>query len=573
MLEFRPVNSAFFTVSSNLSAGTVLLNEAGGLFLNGASPTLTNVIVAKANPTSGSISATAGITANDSLALGTNGMLKIINSNLIGNSGAIFRLGNNVSIPSGVAMDVNIPNDGDAGPGGYRATLGTLGTTSTNAWNGPIIVHGGASGGAVTILIARPENTSRLVLNGNLTLADGDATLLMRGNGHTVVNGHINWGTNVLNTTADGTVDITINSTGNTWRLLSMGTSTLHLGANNALPVNSPVELIAAGALLDMNGFNQQLGGLYGSAGGVRNNSTNTDSTLIVSSALGTNWLLAGAITHLPGAKSLNLDVAGDTLTLSAAGNNYTGSTTIRSGATLGLLTSGNITASSVINVQAGGNFDVSGKTTGEFTLSSPTTLKGNGTVFGSIAVPAGTVAPGASVGTLTVTNNATLSAAGVAYMEVNNATATNDRLNVGGTLTYGGTLVVTNTSAMPYTNNQVIKLFDSATAAYAGSFANIVFPGVGSYSAANLTVDGSITVVSVVSTSPVTLTNAVTGGGSQLEITWPTDHTGWRLETNAVSVTAVGSWFTSPGSSATNHVYLPIQLSKPNVFFRLVYP
>jgi autotransporter-associated beta strand protein len=396
----------------------------------------------------------------------------------------------------------------------------------------------------------------------------------MRGNGHTVVNGQINWGTNVLNTTADGTVDVTINSIGNTWRLLTMGTSTLHLGANNALPVSSPLELAAAGALLDMNGFNQQVGGLYGSAGGVRNNSTNTDSTLIVSSALGTNWMLAGAITHLPGAKSLSLDVAGDTLTLSAAGNNYTGSTTIRSGATLALLTSGNITSSSVINVQSGGIFDVSGRTSGDYTLPASSTLKGNGIVNGSIVNSAGTVSPGASIGLLTITNNLTISGTATAWMEVNNATATKDRINVGGTITYGGTLVVTNVSATPYTNNQVIKLFDSAISSYVGTFAGIVFPGVSAYDASNLTVDGSIKVVSALPTTPTNITFAVVGGNT-LQVSWPSGYTGWRLEgqTNSLNVGISATWFTVPGSTTTNQMYLPINPANPTAFYRLANP
>src|SRR5262249_22694508 len=69
----------------------------------------------------------------------------------------------------------------------------------------------------------------------------------------------------------------------------------------------------------------------------------------------------------------------------------------------------------------------------------------GHGTVRGLLSVPSGsTVAPGASVGTLTVTNNVTLG--GTAFMELDRSLSPNSDRLVAPAINYNsGTLVVTN--------------------------------------------------------------------------------------------------------------------------------
>jgi len=36
---------------------------------------------------------------------------------------------------------------------------------------------------------------------------------------------------------------------------------------------------------------------------------------------------------------------------------------------------------------------------------------------------------------------------------------------------------------------------------------------------------------------------------GDQLTLSWPADHTGWTLQTNAVDITFTNDWFALPGS------------------------
>jgi hypothetical protein len=71
--------------------------------------------------------------------------------------------------------------------------------------------------------------------------------------------------------------------------------------------------------------------------------------------------------------------------------------------------------------------------------------------------------------------------------------------------------------------------------------------------------------------TTPTSLTAAL--AGNTLQMSWPSNYLGTRLESNSVSIAAPGSWFTVTGSAATNLMTLPINPANPNVFFRLVYP
>jgi autotransporter-associated beta strand protein len=241
-------------------------------------------------------------------------------------------------------------------------------------------------------------------------------------------------------------------------------------------------------------------------------------------------------------------------------------------GGTLALSGAGALINSTPMTVLAGATLDASGRTDGTLTVGASQSLSGNGTVVGNLLVQ-GTLTPGASVGRLSASANVSFDGTAQTVMEVNNAAATNDLLTAAGTVTYGGTLTITNISATPYTNNQVLKLFNAA-GGFAGSFANIVFPGVAVYDASRLAVDGTIKVAAPLSTARTNLTTTVTGG-NVLNVSWPLDHTTWRLlaQTNAPGVGLTPSWFEVPGSASTNRLVLPIDPTVGSVFYRLVYP
>ena len=71
--------------------------------------------------------------------------------------------------------------------------------------------------------------------------------------------------------------------------------------------------------------------------------------------------------------------------------------------------------------------------------------------------------------------------------------------------------------------------------------------------------------------TVPTSLATSL--AGNSLLMFWPSSYLGCRLESNSVSLTAPGSWFTVSGSAVTNQMALHVNASSSNVFFRLVYP
>ena len=82
----------------------------------------------------------------------------------------------------------------------------------------------------------------------------------------------------------------------------------------------------------------------------------------------------------------------------------------------------------------------------------------------------------------------------------------------------------------------------------------------------------------SEVSTHPVVTTPpqiALSNSGGQMQLGWPTDHLGWRLEvqTNDLGAGLGTNWVVVPNSAATNQVSLPIGPGAGAVFYRLVYP
>lgn len=80
------------------------------------------------------------------------------------------------------------------------------------------------------------------------------------------------------------------------------------------------------------------------------------------------------------------------------------------------------------------------------------------------------------------------------------------------------------------------------------------------------------VSVHPVATTPPQVMLSA---SGSQLQLSWPADHLGWRLEiqTNGLGTGLGTNWTTVPNSTLTNQFSLPIGQDVGGVFYRLVYP
>jgi hypothetical protein len=70
--------------------------------------------------------------------------------------------------------------------------------------------------------------------------------------------------------------------------------------------------------------------------------------------------------------------------------------------------------------------------------------------------------------------------------------------------------------------------------------------------------------------TNPTNITAKVTG--NTLALTWPGDHLGWTLQTNAVDLANPSDWYPYPGSVSVTNVNIAIDPKQKNVFYRLKY-
>jgi autotransporter-associated beta strand protein len=278
----------------------------------------------------------------------------------------------------------------------------------------------------------------------------------------------------------------------------------------------------------------------------------------------------ATATASLGAVSSGGLTKAGAGTLFLTANNTYTGGTLI-SGGTLALTNSGSIAGSSAITVGSGANLDVSAVS---FTLGANQTLNGNGSVTGG-AIINGTLAPGSSaIGTLTFGTAPVLN--GITLMKINRTnTPTADQVVVtSGTLNYGGTLTVTNIGGTAFVAGDAFKMFPAGS--YGGKFAATNLPPLNSGLgwSNTLSANGKLAVVSVVSTTPTNISWSVSG--TNLTLSWPADHTGWRLLvqtnnlTNGIS-SNTNDWGMVSSSLQTNQLSFP--MNQWDEFFRLVYP
>jgi autotransporter-associated beta strand protein len=233
------------------------------------------------------------------------------------------------------------------------------------------------------------------------------------------------------------------------------------------------------------------------------------------------------------------------------AANTYPGGTTVANGT---LLVNGSL-ASGAVTVQGGA------------------TLGGTGTINGPVTVQGGgALSPGASIGTLTINGNLTL--AGNLVVEINKSLSpSNDFVSVSGVLTNAGRGILTVSNSGPaLAAGDTFRLFNKALPNAGALILSPAAPGAGLVWVNNLAVDGTLGVAPV-ATTPVSLTTSF--GARILALSWPLDHTGWRLQaqTNPPGSGLGTNWGDVSGSGSSNQFNLPVDLTNGNVFLRLIYP
>jgi autotransporter-associated beta strand protein len=393
----------------------------------------------------------------------------------------------------------------------------------------------------------------------------------------------------------EGSGTLTLDNTSATWEggtVIHSGTLQLgRAGSNGLLPgtlANPSSVVISPGATLKFHrGSNKSYFDIISGAGGIAiantptakvrlvSDNTYTGPTTISSGILmigqgnpGEPGSIASSVVNNSGALVFNrvedLTYAGaisgaGTMEKQAAGklvltgtNSYTGVTTVSAGT---LLVNG-VIGDSAVTVNGGA-------------------LGGNGLIQGPVTIgSAGRLAPGTSIGALSISNS--LSLAGVTVMELDAAAGTNDLVRGLTSVTYGGTLTLSNLAGTITASNS-FKLFSANN--YGGAFASLTPASPGQSLAWNtntLATDGTLRVVS---TTPVTITagrvTPCAPPSSCLTLSWPADHIGWRLQAQTSSLsTGLGTnWLDVPNSAATNQVAFPLDPAADSVFYRLVYP
>jgi hypothetical protein len=134
------------------------------------------------------------------------------------------------------------------------------------------------------------------------------------------------------------------------------------------------------------------------------------------------------------------------------------------------------------------------------------------------------------------------------------------------------------------------VKFYDSATLLGTSTASPYQFTWSGASTGihtllAQVTYDGSSTISS--SPANITVTNSVnltptnivaSVSGTNLNLTWPLDHTGWRLLSqtnnlaNGISL-KTNDWDTVANSASTNQITIPIIRTNKAGFYRLIYP
>jgi autotransporter-associated beta strand protein len=256
-------------------------------------------------------------------------------------------------------------------------------------------------------------------------------------------------------------------------------------------------------------------------------------------------------------------------LTLSGT-NLYSGPTVIGSG-TIALTGLTSMASSPLLTLGSSGVLDVRGRTDRTLTLGATQTLAGAGTVQGRLVASAGSlIEPGVNgLGVLTVQSNVTL--AGTVIIELNRGgIPTSDRLSSPYPIAAGGALVLTNKGSELQAGDS-FQVFNQAVSGFetielAPLSAGLIWTN-------KLAVDGTLQVLATVSSVPTQLSLQVNENG--LTLSWPSDHIGWRLQTqNPSLMEGLGTnWLDVAGSTATNEVFLPIDFALDSVFFRLIYP
>ncbi len=398
--------------ATNNGAGTATLTVSGAV--SGAGRNLTVTGTGNTN-----ISGVIG-TGTGSLTKTGTGILTLTGTNTYSGGTTLLdgtlRVGNNSALGTGT-----LTIDG----GTLSASSGTARTIANDTVIGADFTLGQSSGG-----------TGALTLSGAMDLGAGLHQVTVD-NASDTISGVIS-GTGGITKAGTGTLILTGANTYTGGTTVSEGT--LQVGAGSGLPAGTAVTLgNTAGATLDLNNLDVTIGSLAGGGTTGGNVTLGTGTLTIGGSGTG---IYAGVISGTGGLTKTGTG----TLVLSGV-NTYTGTTTLDGGS---LAVTGSITSPVVINPSG--------------VLTSNSNIIGNVTNNGKVA-------PGNSIGVITITGNYTHNPGSVYEVETD-PEGQSDKLIVTGTATLGGGTVSVLTGSGVYKMRTYYTILTAGNVT--GAFANV---------------------------------------------------------------------------------------------------
>ena len=498
--------------------------------------------------------------------------------------------------------------------GGTLINIGILFLQSSAGLGSPISGTAVASG-AQLYITANVDVAEDLTLNS--TGPDGNGALRKGGAGATTENGAITLASDSTIGVDSGATLTLSNVVSGTAALTANGGGTLTLSANNSFSggftLNGPVVNVNASHALGTGPVTVSGAGRFVIGDGL--NLTNAVTASAITPAVGFGLLMVNdnansTVTTVSGPLEFDVSPANGSdfvgpnssgylhvtgrvtntatgivgsrngLVRFSGGGNYTtfnlNQGTVSIGANNGLCPA----ASLLVAISAGATFDLNGFNQALAGLSDGATFQE--LVTNSSATP--------STLTLNLSVNSTYSgviAGNVALVENGSANLLLAGTNnyTGNTTVNGGTLELAQPalaakSTVTVASGAVLQLDFSVTNTVAALVLNGVNQALGVYSSTTsspyLTGSGSLLVTIPVATNPTNIVASVSG--SNLNLSWPADHTGWRLlmQTNNLAQgisSNTNDWGTVSGSAGTNQVNVNIDPTKPTEFYRMVYP